>query len=114
MLWFLEVSVFSMIPLLKRDKLLVPTVAAVIIFHLIFKCDYLKCKKQTALENHLLNWVIVISEISMISILVGFLTIEPTSKYPDIWPLIISVVSCAHIFLFLVWGYVKQFIKCDS
>jgi len=113
MLWFLEVSVFSMIPLLKRDQLLVPTLAATFIFHLIFKCDHLKTKQQMMHENNLLNSVIVISEILMISILMGFLTIEPSSKYPDIWPLIISVVSCAHIFLFLVWGYVKQFSKSD-
>jgi len=113
MLWFLEVSVFSMIPLLKRDNLLVPTVAATFIFHLIFKSNYFKTIKDVDPDNNLLNSVVAISEFLMISILVGFLTIAPTSKYPDIWPLIISVVSCAHIFLFLIWGYVKQFFRTD-
>jgi len=113
MLWFLEVSVFSMIPLLRRDNLLVPTVAATILFHLIFKSNYFKTIKDVDPDNNLLNSVVAISESLMIFILVGFLTIEPTSKYPDIWPLIISVVSCAHIFLFLIWGYVKQFCRTD-
>ena len=113
MLWFLEVSVFSMIPLLKRDHLLVPTVAATLIFHFIFKCHYFKSRMELMHASKLLNPVILVSEIFMIVILVGSLTIEPTSKYPDIWPLIISVVSCAHVFMFLVWGYVKQFRNKD-
>ncbi|XP_060663480.1 probable dolichyl pyrophosphate Man9GlcNAc2 alpha-1,3-glucosyltransferase [Drosophila nasuta] len=113
MLWFLEVSVFSMIPLLKRDHLLIPSVAATVLFHLVFKCNYFKPNKEQMLENKLLNTTVAISEILMLSILVGSLAIKPSARYPDIWPLIISVVSCAHIFLFLVWGYVKQFMQCD-
>ncbi|KAH8408155.1 hypothetical protein KR222_002371 [Zaprionus bogoriensis] len=101
MLWFLKVSVFSMIPLLKRDDLIVPTVASLIIFHLTFKCKYFKFNKESKAQT--------ISDALMILILIGFLTIKPPSRLPDIWALIISVVSCAHFVLFLSWGYSRQF-----
>lgn len=101
MLWFLEVSVFSMIPLLKRDNLIVPTISSLVIFNLIFRCKYFKLSEKKVYQT--------ISETIMIFILIGFLTIKPPSKLPDIWPLIISVVSCVHIVVFLGWGLSRQF-----
>lgn len=101
MFWFLEVSVFSMIPLLKRDNLIVPTIASLVIFNLIFNCKYFKRRERKIYQTF--------SEAIMIFILIGFLTIKPPARFPDIWPLIMSVVSCAHIVVFLGWGLTLQF-----
>ncbi|XP_064535252.1 probable dolichyl pyrophosphate Man9GlcNAc2 alpha-1,3-glucosyltransferase [Drosophila montana] len=109
MLWFLKVSVFSMTPLLKKDNLIVPTLALMIIFHLTFMCSYFGTHQNIMLRKNMKGSIIKISEILMISILFASLIIEPPSMYPDIWPLIISIISCAHIFMFLVWGYIQQF-----
>lgn len=109
MLWFLKMSVFSMTPLLKKDNLIVPTCALMIIFHLIFMCSYFETNQNIMIRKNRIRSIIKISEILMISILFASLIIEPPARYPDIWPLIISIISCAHIFMFLVWGYVKQF-----
>lgn len=101
MLWFLEVSVFSMIPLLERDNLIAPTIGSLIIFNLTFKCKYFKLKERRIYQ--------AVSEALMTFIVIGFLTVKPPTNLPDIWPLIISVVSCAHIFVFLGWGFYRQF-----
>ncbi|KRF78177.1 uncharacterized protein Dvir_GJ15406, isoform B [Drosophila virilis] len=109
MLWFLKMSVFSMTPLLKKDNLVVPTLALMIIFQLIFMCSYFETNQNIMIRKNWIGLIIKISEILMISILFASLIIEPPARYPDIWPLIISIISCAHIFMFLVWGYVQQF-----
>lgn len=101
MLWFLEVSVFSMIPLLERDNLIAPTIGTLIIFYLTFTCKYFKLKDRRIYQT--------LSEALMTFIVIGFLTIKPPTNLPDIWPLIISVVSCAHISVFLGWGLYRQF-----
>ncbi|XP_023166714.1 probable dolichyl pyrophosphate Man9GlcNAc2 alpha-1,3-glucosyltransferase [Drosophila hydei] len=109
MLWFLKLSVFSMIPLFKRDNLLVPTVGLMIIFNLTFKSRYFKSNENEICHRKLKISITQISEILMIAIFLAFISIEPPSRFPDIWPLIICIISCAHISMFLIWGYTKQF-----
>lgn len=101
MIWFLEVTVFSMIPLLERDNLIAPTIASLIIFNLTFTFENFKLKERRIYQT--------VSEALMTFIVIGFLTIKPPTSLPDIWPLIISVVSCAHIVVFLGWGFFRQF-----
>lgn len=106
MILFLEVTVFSMLPLLARDELLVPAVVATVAFHLIFKCFDSKSKLS---NEYPLKYIANISQILMISVVVASLTVPAPTKYPDLWPLIISVTSCGHFFLFFLWGNVQQF-----
>lgn len=101
MLLFLEVSVFSMLPLLARDELLVPALVSTVTFHLIFKCFSNETK-----HNNVTN----ISNIVMIIIVAASLLIPAPPRLPDLWPLIISVLSCAHFCLFFVWGNWKHFV----
>ncbi|EDX04524.1 GD23688 [Drosophila simulans] len=106
MILFLEVTVFSMLPLLARDELLVPAVVATVAFHLIFKCFDSKSKLS---NEYPLKYIAPISHILMISIVLASLTVPAPTKYPDLWPLIISVTSCGHFLLFFLWGNVQQF-----
>ncbi|XP_017872927.1 PREDICTED: probable dolichyl pyrophosphate Man9GlcNAc2 alpha-1,3-glucosyltransferase, partial [Drosophila arizonae] len=108
MLWFLKVSVFSMIPLLKKDNLLVPTVALMIIFRFTFKNWVTKTDDITISKRYFKMSIEQVSEMLMIATLLAFLLIEPPYRFPDTWPLIISIISCGHILIFLIWGYTKQ------
>ncbi|EDW88812.1 probable dolichyl pyrophosphate Man9GlcNAc2 alpha-1,3-glucosyltransferase [Drosophila yakuba] len=106
MIIFLEVTVFSMLPLLARDELLVPAVVATVAFHLILKCFYSTSKLSNVFP---LKFMANMSHILMISILVASLTVPAPLQYPDLWPLINSVTSCGHFLLFFLWGNVQQF-----
>ncbi|KAH8341467.1 hypothetical protein KR059_007980 [Drosophila kikkawai] len=99
MLLFLEVSVFSMLPLLARDKLLLPALVSTVTFHLLFKC-------LRPEHSHMRN----ISNIVMIIIVAASLLIPAPARFPDLWPLIISVISCGHFVLFFVWGNCQHFV----
>ncbi|XP_017042947.2 probable dolichyl pyrophosphate Man9GlcNAc2 alpha-1,3-glucosyltransferase [Drosophila ficusphila] len=105
MIMFLEVSVFSMIPLLTRDKLLVPALVSTLAFHLIFKCF----NSNSKLNEYPLKYFSIISNIVIVSIVGASLSIPAPSRFPDLWPLIISVISCGHFILFLLWGYFQHF-----
>ncbi|XP_030246542.1 probable dolichyl pyrophosphate Man9GlcNAc2 alpha-1,3-glucosyltransferase, partial [Drosophila navojoa] len=109
MLFFLKVSVFSMIPLLRKDNLLVPTAALMIIFRFVFKSWAFKTDDITISKSYLKMKIGQVSEILMIATSLAFLLIEPPSRFPDTWPLIISVISCGYILIFLIWGYTRQF-----
>ncbi|KAH8281838.1 hypothetical protein KR054_003192 [Drosophila jambulina] len=103
MLLFLEVSVFSMLPLLARDELLLPALVSTVTFHLIFKC--LRPERSNVAN---------ISNVVMIVIVAASLLIPAPERFPDLWPLIISVISCGHFFLFFVWGNCHHFVFKSS
>ncbi|XP_017004082.2 probable dolichyl pyrophosphate Man9GlcNAc2 alpha-1,3-glucosyltransferase [Drosophila takahashii] len=105
MVMFLEVSVFSMLPLLTRDELLVPALVSTLAFHLIFKC--FNSNSKQSIESPL-KYFANISSILMISILAASLTIAAPPRFPDLWPLIVSVISCGHFLLFFLWGNYQQ------
>ncbi|XP_017121312.1 probable dolichyl pyrophosphate Man9GlcNAc2 alpha-1,3-glucosyltransferase [Drosophila elegans] len=106
MIIFLQVSLFSMLPLLTKDELLVPALVSTVTFHLIFNCFNSKAKLD---NEYLLKYVANISNILIICIVGAFLTIPAPSRFPDLWPLVISVISCGHFLLFFLWGNFQQF-----
>ncbi|KAH8244129.1 hypothetical protein KR026_000123 [Drosophila bipectinata] len=106
MLLFLEVSVFSMLPLLTKDNLLLPALASTVAFHLVFKCF---TSQTTSNRDRILKNIENISNIVMVLIVGASLTIAPPLRFPDLWPLIISVTSCGHFVLFFLWGNYQQF-----
>ncbi|XP_001357163.3 probable dolichyl pyrophosphate Man9GlcNAc2 alpha-1,3-glucosyltransferase [Drosophila pseudoobscura] len=96
---FLEMSVFTMLPLLQRDGLLVPSLACVLIYHLICQCFYSETRPSSGQKAFL-----YISKICLIAIVGASLIIKAPSRYPDLWPLITSVIGCAYLAFFLLWG----------
>ncbi|XP_017075637.2 LOW QUALITY PROTEIN: probable dolichyl pyrophosphate Man9GlcNAc2 alpha-1,3-glucosyltransferase [Drosophila eugracilis] len=106
MIIFLEVSVFSMLPLLIRDELLVPALVSTFVFHVIFKCFSSNSKQS---NEYPLKYLASISNILMIIIVVASLTIPAPSRFPDLWPLVVSVISCGHFLLFFLWGNFQHF-----
>ncbi|XP_068139855.1 LOW QUALITY PROTEIN: probable dolichyl pyrophosphate Man9GlcNAc2 alpha-1,3-glucosyltransferase [Drosophila tropicalis] len=107
MFLFLEVSAFSMLPLLAKDKLLAPSIATIIIFHLTFKCIRFQYKSSN-IYSYYLKRVFNISEIVLSFVVYGYVFFDPPLKYPDFWASIISFISSVYFFLFLIWGNIKQ------
>ncbi|XP_043950191.1 probable dolichyl pyrophosphate Man9GlcNAc2 alpha-1,3-glucosyltransferase [Drosophila biarmipes] len=106
MVIFLEVSVFSMLPLLSRDELLVPALVSTVTFHLLFKCFYINSKTR---NEYPVRYFAHVSSALLALIVVASLTIPAPSRFPDLWPLIVSLVSCGHFLLFFLWGNFQQF-----
>lgn len=151
--WFLVMSVFSMTPLLVKDKLVIATVALVTFYvvsfrvsiehtfknmfnskeglveyyrrlsYVLFEVDSSKKLKfhtiltltyQRVMQNrHIL--IAMLQHVSMIFSLSGcvFLFVfsllwEPPKRYPDLFPLLISVYSCLHFVGFFVYFNIKQ------
>lgn len=151
--WFLVVSVFSMTPLLVKDKLVIATVALVTFYvvsfrvaiehtfknmfnskeglveyyrrltYVLFEVDSSKKLKfhtiltltyQRVMQNrHIL--IAMLQHVSMIFSLSGCVILfafslvwEPPKRYPDLFPLLISVYSCLHFVGFFVYFNIKQ------
>lgn len=129
--WFLLVSNFSMLPLLIKDGLIIPFIAT----NCIYICFFSICiklvhtnsgifsifnanlvygamqpnKSNTSNLNNLLSTNFILSFLGMCMMTYGALFIKPPPKLPDLFPLLISVYSCCHFFLFFLYFYGQQF-----
>ncbi|CAM9801081.1 dolichyl pyrophosphate Man9GlcNAc2 alpha-1,3-glucosyltransferase isoform X1 [Lampetra fluviatilis] len=93
--WFLVVSTFSMLPLLQRDGLLLPTVTMTLGF-MVASWGLL-----TPRLTRLSRAVLVASLVSMATLLAGSCLVSAPARYPDLFPVLISATSCFHFLVFL-------------
>ncbi|XP_077869978.1 dolichyl pyrophosphate Man9GlcNAc2 alpha-1,3-glucosyltransferase-like [Saccoglossus kowalevskii] len=124
-LWFLIMSTFSMLPLLIKDGLVLPYTVTMLLF-LITTCYVMDTNtwKLAVFENpptEILKSVMTFSSAGFIQawfyvclIEIGILSWlsvfkAPPPKYPDLWPVIISVFCCLHFLAFLVYFHIEQF-----
>ncbi|XP_011497952.1 PREDICTED: probable dolichyl pyrophosphate Man9GlcNAc2 alpha-1,3-glucosyltransferase [Ceratosolen solmsi marchali] len=134
--WFLVISVFSMLPLLIKDGLCVAYFASLTFFIISVSWMWFESKisqfvknkedkqeeKQTSrklkIKKSVSVWassgiyINILFSLSLLGVLVlsvcsGLL--KAPKKYPDLFPLLVSVYSCIHFFLFLVYFNYKQF-----
>ncbi|BFZ16595.1 hypothetical protein BsWGS_19634 [Bradybaena similaris] len=103
--WFLLVSVFSMLPLLLKDGLLIPTFATTCLFWLAVTY-FLNPTRQVSPH---VRKVFVLSLVIAACIAMATLLVPPPKRFPDIFPLLISIYSCAHFFLFAAYFHLRQF-----
>ncbi|XP_059172595.1 probable dolichyl pyrophosphate Man9GlcNAc2 alpha-1,3-glucosyltransferase [Physella acuta] len=104
-IWFLLITVFSMLPLLIKDGLILPTIATVCLFW-IYINHFLKPAKDVP-DN-----VVQIFQYSLLMACCIFLAtvfIPPPSQYPDLFPMIISIYSCGHFIMFAFYFHYKQY-----
>lgn len=128
--WFLLVSNFSMLPLLIRDGLIVPFVATTLIYMVFFSISIkianpssgifamfsafkvYSSVKPNKLKNsmflNLLSLNFLFSCLGMVGLTLGAMFIKPLPKFPDLWPLLISVYSCSHFILFFLYFNYQQ------
>ena len=130
--WFLIVSTFSMWPLLLKDGLALATLALQGIFvtfaHYIGLLDFgaknegttnLKRTSPKPLTNkdlikgHVQDWTLwTLFNLSVIgygTMMLASVYLLPPAKYPDLWPLMISVYSAGHFVVFWMYFLYCQF-----
>ncbi|XP_040582573.1 probable dolichyl pyrophosphate Man9GlcNAc2 alpha-1,3-glucosyltransferase [Lepeophtheirus salmonis] len=110
--WLSVISIFSMLPLLKRDGLTIPTLALTLLYIIIsraFEKPFYKVLDYTW-NDFILRFVYGSSLLFVVGLTFAISFIPPPNKYPDLWPVIISLYSCVHFVLFLSYFYYYQFL----
>jgi alpha-1,3-glucosyltransferase len=125
--WFLQVSTFSMFPLLVKDGQVVSFIglsccyigiSKIIIDNMkngkLQNTNFLrilwKINKSTdgkVIEN-IAMFSFVLSTLAQIILIIGFLFVPPPVKLPFLHPLLISAFSCFHFLGFFIYFNVKQ------
>jgi len=124
--WLVTTSIFSMGPLLIKDGLFIASVCLTVLWVLfsIPLVDYAKSKgHNTPFDGSNITWEMslinvfsryynilwVLSHIGM-TILGGCLAfVPPPSRYPDLFPVLIALVSCGHYIVFALYFHYRQF-----
>lgn len=107
--WFLFISTFSMLPLIIKDGLFLPFFALFVLHYLCFAniFQYPVIPQRSATPN--LNNV-AISTSFLVCTLLSFVSkfCPPPSRYPYLWPLLVSCFSFVHFSSFLLYYYYQQ------
>ncbi|XP_036612794.1 dolichyl pyrophosphate Man9GlcNAc2 alpha-1,3-glucosyltransferase [Trichosurus vulpecula] len=121
--WFLLVSTFSMLPLLLKDQLALASVGTTLGFSVACAASFsifenvseeeLQLKSfSMCVQRHipgfkvpakmLKTWFLV-SMMTMSLLTLLSITVEPPHKLPDLFPVLVCLVSCLHFLLFLIY-----------
>lgn len=122
-LWFLQLATFSMLPLLVVDKLVMAYVCTNLIYLLMIKL-VLTAGAPTKNQANAKWDILLLSRLSSSQLLhVSFyassligcsaltichLFVTAPSRFPHLFPLLISVYCCSHFLLFLCYFNYKQ------
>ncbi|KAM6305896.1 dolichyl pyrophosphate Man9GlcNAc2 alpha-1,3-glucosyltransferase [Aegotheles albertisi] len=121
--WFLLVSTFSMLPLLLKDGLLLPYAVTTPAFLSACLASFAIFEKTSAEDLQLkpfslslkgyVSWFKsfpkIVRSLFLLSVtLMGVLSlmsaaVPPPQRFPDLFPVSVSVISCLHFLLFLVY-----------
>lgn len=121
--WFLQVSTFSMFPLLVKDGQITSFIGLsccfigitkIIIDNMNKEANFLRIlwriNKSTdakMIENFAI-FSFILSTFTQVVLIIGFLLIQPPVKLPFLHPLLISAFSCMHFLGFFIYFNVKQ------
>ncbi|KAJ8682276.1 hypothetical protein QAD02_018068 [Eretmocerus hayati] len=133
--WFLIISVFSMLPLLIKDGLYLAYFASLIFFIISTswmwfepKVSLIKGKEEVREEKPsskkvktkksvsvwtssdlYINVVFTLSLLGVLMLSICSVVLKAPQRYPDLYPLLVSVYSCVHFVLFLIYFNYQQF-----
>lgn len=116
-LWFMVISTFSMLPLLIRDGLLIPYIATTILYTIISLSTtalFASPSDEHKLQRRLQKITFYFSLFGVISLTALSVFAEPPPKLPDLFAVLVSVYSCAHFILFLIYFHIRQFTHLDT
>jgi len=127
--WFLTISTFSMLPLLIKDGLLIPTISlSVMYLTIIINMDQFapvknKYEKRTKSPEPVrpptcfhtfLKICMFISLLGCVILVLLSTTYPPPTKYPYLWPLAVSVYSAGHFIMFGLYFHYIQFTNNEA
>ncbi|XP_066453800.1 dolichyl pyrophosphate Man9GlcNAc2 alpha-1,3-glucosyltransferase [Eleutherodactylus coqui] len=121
--WFLLTSTFSMLPLLQKDGLMMAYVITTLIFLLVSAAllsfhkktseDSLRLKPFCSFIRRYIRWfrlrdtlvklLFYSSMLVMAALTVASCSFAPPPALPDLFPVLISAVSCIHFLMFLLY-----------
>ncbi|XP_060062317.1 dolichyl pyrophosphate Man9GlcNAc2 alpha-1,3-glucosyltransferase isoform X2 [Erinaceus europaeus] len=121
--WFLLVSTFSMLPLLIKDGLLVPSVVTVMAFFIVCATSFSIFEKVSEEELQLkpfsisirknlpgftflpriIQYLFLISAITMVLLTLMTVTLDPPQRLPDLFSVLVCFVSCLNFLFFLIY-----------
>lgn len=126
-IWFLQVSTFSMLPLLVKDgltsayiglagmtfftiKVIAENVKSsklkdVNFIQFLWKVNFHKSNKWV---ERLMTACYLLSTVVQVALLVAYFKVEPPQNLPFLHPLLVSAFSCCHFVFFLLYFNVKQ------
>jgi len=111
--WFVNISTFSLQPLLMKDGQLIPYIVLVTL-HTLFSLELLQ-KKLSPTRTKLLMAHYLLMAIYYISLLGCFVLgstavfVTPPAKYPHLHPTLNALYSFGHFFMFFIYFYYSQF-----
>ncbi|XP_041972004.1 dolichyl pyrophosphate Man9GlcNAc2 alpha-1,3-glucosyltransferase-like isoform X1 [Aricia agestis] len=124
--WFLIVSTFSMLPLLLKDGLLIPLICTSLVYTGCYSIalqlavpssgilSFFSAKTVYKAVNtnynsiylKFLSTIFFFSLQGMFWLALGTSFVKPPERYPDLFPVLISLFSCAHfVFFFVYFNY---------
>uniref|UniRef100_G3U9B7 Alpha-1,3-glucosyltransferase n=1 Tax=Loxodonta africana TaxID=9785 RepID=G3U9B7_LOXAF len=121
--WFLLVSTFSMLPLLLKDELLMPSVVTVMAFFIACATSFSIFEKISEEELRLQSFSVsvrkylpcftflpriiqhlfLISVVAIVLLTLMTVTLDPPGELPDLFSVLVCFVSCLHFLFFLVY-----------
>lgn len=108
--WFYFISTFSMLPLFMKDDLVMAALATTVLHALICTaCLTMSSAKDDQLWDRAKTTLLKMSLIGAVFLTVASLILTPPPRYPDLFPVLVSIYSCAHFVLFLVAFHYCQF-----
>lgn len=103
--WFLIMSTFSMWPLLLKDGLALAYIPCMLLFYTA--AHHLFNLRKTAKSS--LKVLFALSVLGAFGLHVAQVFVKPPPRYPDLYPVLISVYSCAHLLCFYLYFNYLQF-----
>ncbi|KAK7100329.1 dolichyl pyrophosphate Man9GlcNAc2 alpha-1,3-glucosyltransferase-like [Littorina saxatilis] len=103
--WFITISTFSMLPLLVKDGLLIPSVAATFICYEVIRVTLHPLHNKA-------TWIRVLHTLSILGAIILTVVsqvLTPPEKLPDLFTLMITTYSFLHYAAFFVYFHYLQF-----
>jgi len=122
--WFLTISVFSMVPLLLKDGLLIPAACLTTFFIILnSNLDLLVTSQVRPMDRissplpvepdtlalQILGFMRIVSYIGAVLLTILHLSVQPPARFPYLWPTLICVYSCLHFLVFVLVFHIEQF-----
>lgn len=114
--WFLQISTFSMLPLLIKDGLLVPYFSLMCLYAILFynfypveNTDKGDHSETTVWINIFVKLAFCVSTVGVVILTLVTVLVPPPEHLPDLFPLVVSVYACGHFLLFTIFFHYCQF-----